>query len=132
VTFVFSKQSLSNLVGVHPKLAIVVHKALEFGIVDFKVTCGVRTQAEQDALYAKGRTTPGEIVTKTRNSNHIIKSTGFGHAVDLDPTPVNFKDIGQYKFLATVMFRSAMENDIKILWGGHWKNPWDWGHYEIV
>ncbi|WP_445147328.1 hypothetical protein [Dyella sp. Tek66A03] len=39
--------------------------------VDFTVTAGYRTHAEQDALYAQGRTKPGNVVTWTRNSRHI-------------------------------------------------------------
>lgn len=38
---------------------------------DIKITQGRRTQAEQDALWAQGRTTPGNIVTWTKKSNHI-------------------------------------------------------------
>jgi len=44
----------------------------------FKVTSGNRTQAEQDALYAQGRTKPGKVVTWTRRSRHIG-----GRAIDL-------------------------------------------------
>jgi len=32
---------------------------------------GRRSQAEQDALYAQGRTTPGPIVTWTKHSRHL-------------------------------------------------------------
>ena len=54
--------------------------------VDILVTCTKRTMDEQSALYAKGRTCQGAIVTNcdgiTRRSNHQIKLDGFGHAVD--------------------------------------------------
>ncbi len=131
MSFSFSRQSLANLEGVHPKLTIVIHKALELGIVDFRVSCGVRTQGQQDALFAQGRTKPGKIVTKTKKSNHIPREDGFGHAVDLDPTPIDYKNIKNYMMLATAMFRAAMENEIQIRWGGHWPDPWDWGHFEL-
>lgn len=36
----------------------------------FAITCTLRTQAEQDALYAQGRTAPGPVVTKVRHSKH--------------------------------------------------------------
>lgn len=51
------------------------------GIV-IRVVQGLRTAAEQDALYAEGRTEPGKIVTNARGgwSNH-----NFGLAVDLIP-----------------------------------------------
>lgn len=34
--------------------------------VDHIITCTVRSPAEQDALYAQGRTTPGRIVTNAK------------------------------------------------------------------
>lgn len=48
--------------------------------IDFILTCTRRTQEEQDALYAKGRTAPGPKVTWTRNSRHI-KGTAFDIAI---------------------------------------------------
>jgi hypothetical protein len=46
----------------------------------------VRTDAQQQALYAQGRTLPGNIVTKAdgviNRSNHQVKADGYGHAVD--------------------------------------------------
>ena len=39
--------------------------------VPFIFTCTRRTQAEQDELFARGRTKPGPKVTWTRNSRHI-------------------------------------------------------------
>lgn len=51
-----------------------------------KITAGVRTTAQQQALYAKGRTTPGRIVTNAdgviHKSNHQPHADGYGHAVD--------------------------------------------------
>jgi len=39
------------------------------------ISCTWRTQDEQDALYEQGRSTPGAIVTWTRDSEHLIPST---------------------------------------------------------
>lgn len=84
--------------------------------VEVKYICGTRTYAEQDALYAKGRTEPGPIVTKAKGgeSNH-----NFGIAVDvglfttegryLEDTPF-YRDIG--KIVAAF---PTLE------WGGDWK-----------
>lgn len=44
--------------------------------IGFILTCTTRTQAEQDDLWAIGRTKPGRKVTWTRKSNHI-KGTAF-------------------------------------------------------
>lgn len=50
-------------------------------------TSGRRTIVEQDKLYAQGRTTPGEIVTKAKGGQ---SPHNFGLAVDL--CPINPKD----------------------------------------
>src|ERR1019366_5531638 len=51
--------------------------------IDIRVTQGLRTYAEQDALYAQGRTTPGRIVTNAKGgySYHC-----FGLAIDCAPS----------------------------------------------
>jgi peptidoglycan LD-endopeptidase CwlK len=36
------------------------------------ITCTRRTQAEQDDLWAQGRTKPGPIVTWTKHSQHLV------------------------------------------------------------
>ncbi len=38
--------------------------------IPFILTCTYRSQEEQDALYAQGRTTVGKIVTWTKHSRH--------------------------------------------------------------
>ncbi|MCA9340136.1 MAG: hypothetical protein KDA17_04450, partial [Candidatus Saccharibacteria bacterium] len=60
---------------------------MSYGIIDFGVPeKSSRTQAEQAEKYAQGRTKPGEIVTWTLKSNHIIDpKTKFSNAVDLVP-----------------------------------------------
>jgi len=69
----------------HPALASAVRATIADlaaqGIV-VEVVQGLRTFAEQDELYAKGRTRPGAIVTQARGgeSNH-----NYGLAVDLCP-----------------------------------------------
>lgn len=75
----------ARLAEVHPVLAQKIHNLsdrLTLENVVIRVTQGVRTWAQQDALYAQGRTTPGNIVTKARGgwSWH-----NFGMAVDVAP-----------------------------------------------
>jgi peptidoglycan L-alanyl-D-glutamate endopeptidase CwlK len=81
---------IDKLGGVHPKLREKVERvrdamaALGFPMI---VTDGVRTDDEQAALYAQGRTAPGRIVTNadgfTHRSNHQLHADGCGHAADL-------------------------------------------------
>lgn len=130
MTYRFSKLSLSRLEGVHPKLIAVVQGAMAVmndwdanGIptTDFMVLEGVRTPARQKELYAQGRTKPGKIVTWTLNSNHFINSkTGYGHAVDLVPYPVDWNDLKKFDRISRAMFAAAAKLDTPIRWGADW------------
>jgi hypothetical protein len=75
-----SKRSLKQMVGMNPALSFAVTMAIGRTMQDFGVLNmgGIRTQEQQDELYAKGRTAPGKKVTWTRNSRHVS-----GNAVDL-------------------------------------------------
>lgn len=88
----------------------------------FVVTSGNRTQSEQDALYAQGRTAPGPIVTWTRRSRHIG-----GRAFDItlfthDGTPC----------WESPAYRRAGEigQRLGLVWGGRWQTP-DEPHFEL-
>jgi peptidoglycan L-alanyl-D-glutamate endopeptidase CwlK len=75
--------SQRRLALVHPELARRVTSLidqLETEGYDVRVTRGISTVAEQDALYAQGRTEPGPIVTNAKGtqSNHVL-----GFASDL-------------------------------------------------
>lgn len=46
-------------------------KVLNKNDIDYILTCTRRTKADQEALYAIGRTKPGRKVTWTLNSKHL-------------------------------------------------------------
>lgn len=141
INYKLSKRSLANLEGVHPKLVLVVKRALELSAVDFKVNEGVRTPERQKQLYAQGRTEPGDIIAWTLTSNHFInKSTGFGHAVDIFPLPIDWKNTAAFDEVARAMFQAAKEVGVKIRWGADWdmdgkpreRGESDSPHFEII
>jgi len=77
-------RTIKNLIGVHPQLVAIItahwtqlEKRLAAIGIRPEIICGLRPQAEQDRLYAQGRSRPGKIVTWTRVSKHNT-----GHAVD--------------------------------------------------
>lgn len=132
MTFKFSQRSIKTLNTVHPDLQKVVKLALELSEVDFGVTAGNRTQAEQDELYAQGRTKPGQKVTWTRNSRHID-----GYAVDLLPY-LNGKaewdnsgKLGLWSKINEAMQKASKELNIPIIWGGLWQTTPDRPHFEL-
>lgn len=116
-----SKKSLDKLEGVHPKMVAVVKRAIELSKQDFLVLEGVRTPARQKELYAQGRTKPGQKVTWTLTSNHFVNpKTGFGHAVDLVPYPVDWETLSKFDEVSKAMFAAAKELGTPIRWGADW------------
>jgi len=75
--------SIEKLAEVHPELARRVKQLAEILSFDLVVTCGLRTWAEQDALFDQGRTQPGSIVTKAPGGH---SAHNFGYAVDVAPS----------------------------------------------
>lgn len=126
---------MNRLDGVHPHLVDrvtrMLHAMAELGF-PMMVTDGVRTQAQQQALYAQGRTAPGKIVTNadgmTRKSNHQPKADGFGHAVDCC-----FLVDGKPSWDATLpwFLYGAMAKALGLTWGGDWKSIIDKPHIEL-
>ena len=139
MAFTFSKRSRDNLIGVHPDLARVFNRAIQISTVDFAITEGVRTPARQRELYAQGRTKPGKKVTWTLDSNHFVKSDGFGHAVDVVPylgSKPEYDDsgrLGLWPPIAAAVKQAARELGVAIAWGGDWKAPkTDRPHFELA
>ena len=95
--------------------------------VEVKIISTLRTWAEQDALYAQGRTKPGRIVTNAQagKSNH-----NWGVAFDIGI----FRD-GQYnpsdlEYLYKEL--SNIGNKIGLFWGGNWISIKDYPHYQYI
>ena len=140
MAFTLSKASLDKLQGVHPKLVKVVKRAIELTKQDFKVLEGVRTPERQKELYAQGRTKPGPKVTWTLTSNHFVNpKTGYGHAVDLVPYPVDWETLSKFDAIQKAMFAAAKELGVTIRWGANWnrngkpreKGETDSPHFEL-
>lgn len=138
VTGKFDERTEKVLASLDPKAATQFRKFLGEAIplalskygVEYKLISGNRTYAEQNALYAKGRTTSGSIVTNARGgqSNH-----NFGIAVDAGV----FK-AGQYLDSTSPGTAEKVHRDVAKLsakyeldWGGDWKSIVDIPHFEI-
>ena len=91
-----------------------------------EIVQGLRTFAEQDELYAQGRTKPGQIVTQARGgeSNH-----NYGLAADLCPF-INGKPNWNAPVSVWVAIgAAAMEQGLE--WGGAWKKFLDKPHVQL-
>jgi peptidoglycan L-alanyl-D-glutamate endopeptidase CwlK len=120
-------RSEKNLATVQPQLAKIgreLLRQLAAEGLNFKVIQGRRTQAEQDALYAKGRTKPGPKVTWTRNSRHLT-----GRAIDL----ALFQ--GKNVVWESKHYNRAGEigEELGLVWGGRWRGgKTDKPHFELA
>lgn len=123
--FVLGKRSTDNLQGVHPDLVLVVRRALELSPVDFTVIEGLRSRERQAELHKQG-------FTRTMNSRHFKNDkTGFGHAVDIVPLPVDWNNHEPFHRVAAAIKKAADELGVKITWGGDWRTFKDLPHYQI-
>jgi hypothetical protein len=94
--------------------------------ITVEIVQGLRTFAEQDALYAQGRSVPGPVVTQARGgeSNH-----NYGLAADLCP----FAD-GRAQWNAPIEVWAAIGAAAVrhgLSWGGNWKKFLDKPHVEL-
>lgn len=118
-----------RLSAVHPELARCVRALIEVLAkekINIEVVQGLRTFAEQDALYAQGRSKPGARVTNARagQSNH-----NYGLAVDVCP----FEN-GQPNWNATVALWTKIgvaAEHLGLEWGGRWHDPVDKPHLQL-
>lgn len=131
MAYTLSKRSTDNLKGVHPNLQRVVKRAISITTQDFLVTEGVRTPERQRQLYAQGRTAPGKKVTWTLKSNHFVQASGYGHAVDLCPYPVDWNDLTKFAKIVDAMKRAALMEGVRITAGADWSTP-DRPHFELA
>ena len=123
----------ARLVGVHP--ALVDKLRLILADMDgahspMFVVQGVRTDEQQEALYAQGRTEVGEIVTYkdgvTTRSNHQVHDDGLGYAVDCA-----FVDVKPFDPLHPWGHYGTLVEAAGLKWGGHFLGFADLPHAEL-
>ena len=100
---------------------IKFREAMTTAGLDFAVICTLRSQKEQDILYAQGRTTPGKIVTWTHNSKHTT-----GQAFDIEII-VNGK--GTWQVDPYYIRAGEIAKTCGLYWGGAW---YDNDHFQCV
>jgi LAS superfamily LD-carboxypeptidase LdcB len=120
------KINASKLARVSPTVALhvtdFITEAKRAG-VRLQVVQGLRTFAEQDALYAQGRNHPGRIVTNARGGQSLHN---YGLAVDLAPVVGDEVIWDDSKFKTYGNWASQAGLD----WGGNWKKFKDMPHVQ--
>lgn len=116
----------SKLAKIAPVVAKRVMQFINAAAADgviLQVVQGLRTFAEQDSLYAQGRSRPGKIVTNAKGGQSLHN---YGLAVDLAPViggEINwdekrFRDFNKWDDIAGLD------------WGGNWKTFKDLPHVQ--
>lgn len=120
------KVSISRLQALHP----AIRNSVESFITDaeqamnitLRIVQGLRTIEEQDALYAKGRTTPGPVVTNAKSGRSYHN---YGLAIDL--VEIN-NGQANWNFHYESLLPFAEKYGFK--WGGHFISIKDTPHFE--
>ncbi|WP_339241479.1 M15 family metallopeptidase [Paenibacillus sp. FSL F4-0243] len=132
-------KSSTRLLGLHPVImaaaTVLIERCYARG-VPILITQGLRTIAEQDALYAQGRTKPGSIVTNAKGG---YSYHNYGLAVDFALLLPNGSSV------SWDMNRDYNGNNIKdwievveeakrlgFEWGGDWTTFKEYPHFQMV
>jgi hypothetical protein len=118
--------TFQRIATLHPfirsRVADFINEADRLGI-QLRITSAYRSFAEQDALFAQGRTQPGRIVTNARGGESIHN---FGLAFDVVPMVH-----GQPNWNGNWPFIGALGKSFGFIWGGDWQAFPDRPHFEM-
>lgn len=131
-------KSAARLSGLHPAViaaaTALIERCYTCG-VPILITQGLRTAAEQEALYAQGRTKPGELVTNARGG---YSYHNYGLAVDFalllpDGSSVSWdmKRDGDQDRTADWLEVVKQAKAIGFEWGGDWTSFKDYPHFQL-
>ena len=129
---------MRNVSQLHPTLQKKVVKlqkeCLKAGI-KIKIGECIRTKAEQNALYAKGRTAPGSIVTNAKGNSYSSMhqwGVAFDFFLDMD-VDKDGKTSDDAFNNATKLFNKvgAIGKKLGLEWGGDWKSIKDLPHFQL-
>ncbi|MNN28766.1 Peptidoglycan L-alanyl-D-glutamate endopeptidase CwlK precursor [compost metagenome] len=125
------EKNAKKLTGVHPKVVYYVEKTVEKAYIEgiyVLITQGLRTIAEQDALYAQGRTTPGSIVTNAKGGTSFHN---YGLGVDYALLSANGSTVS---WTVNDAWRRVAEiaKSFGFEWGGDWTSFKDYPHIQMT
>jgi peptidoglycan L-alanyl-D-glutamate endopeptidase CwlK len=134
-----NQTTINRINQLHPKIKDEVKKLVEkanaqlTGNAEMVITQGLRTIAEQDALYAQGRTKPGKIVTNAKGGSSYHN---YGLAIDFTliidgknvvwDTQKDFDKDNIADWLEVV----KVFTDAGYEWGGNFKTFKDYPHFQ--
>lgn len=137
--------SRRNLQGVHPQLIFILEQALIDSPIDFGVpsTGGVRTDKEQQRLYAKGLSKLDGVTQKSRHQLTQGLGPRYGMAVDIfayvngqaSYALPHIYAAGSAIMTTAKRLRDEGKVSVRLRWGATFGSDdllgWDSGHIEI-
>ena len=135
----YSENSQRNIDSTHTIMQRLCQEAMHIAnnrkmhCPDFGISRGRSTTETQQALYAKGRTAPGNIVTncdgiKNRSVHQDALAIDFYGYVN---GKADYSD-GVVALIATCFMEAASNLRINIDWGGSFRSISDGAHIEII
>lgn len=131
-----SQRNEKSIARLHPQVRGLIRRFINDVYIKHQVQLVIvqdyRTYAQQDALYAKGRTTSGSIVTNAKGgqSNH-----NFALAVDVFPLwndgKLHMDAKSDKKNIEILRKISSVGKGIGLEWGGDWKSIVDNPHFQL-
>lgn len=131
-----SQRNEKSIARLHPQVRGLIRRFINDVYIKHQVQLVIvqdyRTYAQQDALYAKGRTTSGSIVTNAKGgqSNH-----NFALAVDVFPLwndgKLHMDAKSDKKNIEILRKISSVGKSIGLEWGGDWKSIVDNPHFQL-
>ena len=126
----FGKRSKRNLESAHEDLQELFLEVVKH--FDCTVICGHRGELEQNKAYKDGFSK-----VKFPKGRHNANPS---NAVDVCPYPVDWNDLGRFRYFAGYVMGVATQMGIRIRWGGDWNQDTqvkdnkfnDLPHFELV
>lgn len=118
-------RSAATIATLHPRVQPYAWKLIALAAangIQIKAISGLRSYAEQNALYEQGRSKPGPIVTNARGG---YSSHNFGTAFDIGI----FKGAQYVPESSDYAVVGKLGKSIGLAWGGDWSSPDEPHHY---
>jgi len=128
----FSNRSSLKIDTCHEKIQLLLNEAIKTSPIDFGISHGHRTPEEQKALFDKGRTAKGVIVTNC-DGYRILSKHNHSPSIAFDvfcwPRDIMYNE-QSLTIVAGHILLTAQRLGINLQWGGLWKFK-DLPHFEL-
>ena len=127
---IYKTRNTERIAKLHPKVKAMAEQwlgKLETAKREVLITSGYRSKADQDLLYAQGRTKPGKVVTNARGGQSLHN---YGVAFDFCPCD----DKGNCLWADPKKFKeyAAVGKMVGFEWGGEWASFPDPPHLQFL